>query len=172
MLIAIISDIHDNLPNLKTTLDWCHANKIEKIILCGDTTTLETINYLAANFSGEIFMVRGNIELWEDKEIKSYKNIHYYGVRGIAEINGVAIGFCHEPDNINKLLKTAKSQPEIVFYGHTHKPWLEKRGKTIIANPGNIAGVWHQATFAVWDMENKKLELKILANLRRESIIN
>ena len=42
MLIAIISDIHDNIPNLKKVLDYCRENKVEKIICCGDLATLET----------------------------------------------------------------------------------------------------------------------------------
>ena len=38
MLIAIISDIHDNLVNLTKCLNWCNANKIKTIICCGDIT--------------------------------------------------------------------------------------------------------------------------------------
>ena len=53
MKIAIISDVHDNIPNLKKVLDYCASNKIEKIICCGDLASLETLDYLNDNFTKE-----------------------------------------------------------------------------------------------------------------------
>jgi len=166
MRLAIISDIHDNLINLEKCLQYCKNENIPNLIFCGDTTTIQTAAYLAANFHGEIFMVRGNIELWEEEEIRPYKNINYLKEMGVIEIDGINIGLCHEPDKVNKLLEKNDPQPEFIFYGHTHKPWLEKRGLATIVNPGNMAGVWHQATFATFDTTIKKLELIILANLK------
>jgi hypothetical protein len=165
MLISILSDIHDNLANLEKCLTWSKNNKIEKVIFCGDTTTIETAAYLAANFSGEIFVVRGNIEIYDETELAGYKNINYCGEIGLAEIGGLNIGFCHEPEKITKILALAPAAPDFIFYGHTHKPWLEKRGTTNVVNPGNVASVWHQATFATLDTANKKLELKIIADI-------
>jgi hypothetical protein len=165
MLIAVISDIHDNLVNLDKVLGWCRANRVTKLICCGDTTTIETIHHLAAGFRGEIFMVRGNIELYDDDELPPLENIDFCGSAGSIEADGLKIAFCHEPANIEKLLKDKKGRPDFVFYGHTHKPWLEKRDSASLVNPGNVAGVWHQATFAVLDTTQKKLELKIIADI-------
>ncbi|MCX6794911.1 MAG: metallophosphoesterase family protein [Candidatus Falkowbacteria bacterium] len=168
MLIAIISDIHDNIANLKKCLDWCRRNEVEKIIQLGDITTLETINYLAENFPGEIFMVSGNLEIYRADELAEYKykNIRYSGEIDLREIGGLNIGFCHEPKNIKSVQKLASTAPDFIFYGHTHKPWLEHNGETIIANPGNVSGTFHQATFAVLDTTAKKLDLKIIADLK------
>ena len=165
MLIAVVSDIHDNLANLDKVLGWCRANRVERLICCGDTTTIETIHHLAAGFRGEIFMVRGNIELYENDELSVLKNINFYGAVGSIETDGLKIAFCHEPTHIDKLLDRKSSRPDFVFYGHTHKPWLEKRDGTSLVNPGNVAGVWHQATFAVLDTAQRKLELKIIADI-------
>ncbi len=166
MMIAIVSDIHDNIANLEKCLRWCSGHEVEKMIACGDMTNLETIDYLAANFSGEIFLVRGNMELYEEKELSRYKNIKYGGDIGLREIGGLSLGFCHEPEKTKKVFKLAAAAPDFIFYGHTHKPWLEHDGDTIIANPGNVAGVFHQATFAVLDTATKKLDLKIIADLK------
>ena len=62
MQIAIISDIHDNIPNLTKVLNYCRENKIEKIICCGDLASLETLDFLNDNFKGEIFFVFGNMD--------------------------------------------------------------------------------------------------------------
>jgi putative phosphoesterase len=164
MLIAIISDIHDNLVNLNICLNWCKTNGVTKIIFCGDTTTLETIKNLA-RFNGEIFIVRGNIELFEASELKKFPNLTYYGEIGILDLGGLRLGLVHEPKKILLLLKSADPQPDYIFYGHTHQPWLEQRQGLKIVNPGNLAGTFYQATFATLDTVSRKLELKILAQL-------
>jgi len=166
MLIAIISDIHDNLANLEKCLKWCQKNKVIKIICLGDVTTIETIHSLAHNFSGEIFLVKGNGEIYEENELNNYKNITYYGKIGLFEIEKIKIGICHKQQDITNLIQTSPKKIDFIFYGHSHKPWLEKQKNIIIINPGNLAGIFHQATFAIMDIETKKVELKILANLK------
>jgi putative phosphoesterase len=165
MLIAIISDIHDNLANLEKCLSWCQQSKINSLICCGDITNLETVSYLAQNFSGEIFVVAGNAEIYKEAELAKFKNINYYGEIAINEFNGVNIGFCHEPEKIKKIQELSPLELDFIFYGHTHKPWLEKKGSTLIVNPGTLGGIFTSATFAILDVEAKNLSLKILADL-------
>lgn len=166
MLIAIISDIHDNIANLNKCLNWCRDNGVEQIITCGDMTNLDTMRYLSAGFSGDIFLVAGNMELYNESDLSEFKNIKYSGEIGLRDIGGLTIGFCHEPQKTKRVMELALSAPNFIFYGHTHKPWLEHEGETIIVNPGNLAGVFHQATFAVLNTANKKLDLKIVADLK------
>jgi len=163
MLIAIISDIHDNLPNLDKCLNWCQKNEVKKIIFCGDATTSETIFHLAANFGGDIFIVKGNAEIYTPKEIANCSNINNQGEAGIIELEGYRLGLCHEPIKIENILLSA---PDFIFYGHTHKPWIETKNKTIIANPGNLAGTFNPATFATLETDTKDLRLHLLADLK------
>jgi predicted phosphodiesterase len=67
---------------------------------------------------------------------------------------------------------------DIIFYGHTHKPWIEdvvgniptlpgyghpsRGGELKIVNSGTLGGVFARATFAVYDTEKSEPELKIL----------
>jgi predicted phosphodiesterase len=53
----------------------------------------------------------------------------------------------------------------MVFYGHDHKPWEEMIGETRIVNPGNLANIFYAPTFAIFDTETGKLELKILSKI-------
>jgi putative phosphoesterase len=163
MKIIIISDIHDNLPNLKKCLSWCKENKVEKIICAGDLTNSETLKFLAENFSGDIFLVRGNADNYDEDEIELYKNYIYGSRTAVWQINSFRVGVCHEPFLINEVL--AKEKCEIVFYGHTHKPWIEKRGDAQVVNPGTLGGVFSPATFTIWEPASGKLELKLLATL-------
>ena len=164
-LIAIMSDSHDNLPNLKKSLAWCKKHQVKKIIFCGDVTTASTLSCLSVNFRGEIFLIKGNADLFSDKQATALPNIRFLGEIGIIDLEGIRIGLCHEPRKIKRTISLSPTPLRWIFYGHTHTPWLEKSGSTTLINPGNLAGIFHQASFAVMDMENSKLDLKILADL-------
>ncbi len=161
MLIAIISDIHDNLVNLKKCLSWCKQENVDQLICCGDVTNRETLNFLATHFSSTIHLVKGNMEIYNEQEVKQYNNIKYYGKVGKVELESKTVGICHEPFLIDKLLKSSQGY-DMIFYGHTHKPWQDKKNKIKSTNPGNIAGVLHKATFATWDTQTNKLKLILL----------
>ena len=141
MLVAIISDIHDNLVNLERCLNWCRNSKIEVMICCGDITNSETIEYLSKHFFGEIHLVKGNVELYSEAKLKRYKNIVYYGKIGRFEIGNRIVGACHEPFYIEDVIKQGKC--DIIFYGHTHKEEEKILNNTLLINPGEIAGIRH-----------------------------
>ncbi|MDD4333289.1 MAG: YfcE family phosphodiesterase [Patescibacteria group bacterium] len=167
MKIAIISDTHDNVPNLEKALLWMKENKIKKIIHCGDLCAPSILsNVLVPGFAGDIHMVFGNVE---DRDIlpqiaKDFKNVKHYGDLGEIELDNKKIAFLHFPDKAKVLAKSGKY--DYVFYGHTHKPWLETIGHCQLLNPGTLAGLFYKATFAVWDTESGKLELKLLETLK------
>lgn len=164
MKIAIISDGHDHLDKLNDFLDYSKKNKIKKIIHLGDVCKKEYLETLSKNFPGEIFLVRGNADIYEPEQISHLLNIKYYGDLGEIMIDKIKIAFVHEPSKIKLLIKTTESY-NFIFHGHTHKPWLKKDKETIIANPGNLSGIRYFPTFAVLDTSNKNLELKILNQL-------
>ncbi|MEK7202861.1 MAG: YfcE family phosphodiesterase [Patescibacteria group bacterium] len=160
MKILIISDIHDNMENLKKCLQWGKNQSIENVICCGDITNSETLKYLSENFFGKINLVKGNMEIYEETEIKLYKNINYLGLFGVAEFTDKKIGICHKPELIAKIKKL--DYCDFIFYGHTHQPDIKECGKTTIVNPGTLGGVFFKASFGVLDTAINKLELKIL----------
>ena len=155
MKIAIISDIHDNLPNLNKCLTWCNNENAEEIICCGDITHNDTLRFLALHFRNKIHLVSGNVEIYKESEVRKYENMKFYGKKGIIYIEDKTIGFCHEPEYIREILK--KEKCSIVFYGHTHKPWEEEKDGVRLINPGNISGTFQKSTFAVLDGDDLKL---------------
>lgn len=159
MKFLVISDIHDNLVNLEKCVNWGRSQEITKAICCGDVVNEETLACLAENFK-TIYLVRGNLEIYDEEEIKKYNNINYLGRFGVFEIDGKTIGLCHEPWYIKSVLKIKPCQ--LVFYGHTHEPWIEVKEGITTANPGTLGGVFNKASFAVYDSRSGELELKIL----------
>jgi len=159
MKFLIISDIHDNLVNLEKCLSWGRGQGINQVICCGDVVNSETLAYLARNLNN-IYLVRGNLEIYDEAELKKYKNIKYLGRFGVFELDDKTVGLCHEPWYIKSVLD--KKPCQIVFYGHTHEPWLKEKNGVVEVNPGTLGGVFSKATFAVWDSVSGQAELKIL----------
>ena len=156
MKIAIISDTHDNLHNLGIFFNFAKKENIEAIIHCGDTAHSETLEEILNNFSEKIFLSYGNMDFCEEFDIfKNNKRLKIFEDFGEAEIGGLKIGFCHFPE----LAKENAKKYDFVFYGHTHKPWIEKIGNCFIANPGNLAGQYYAPSFAVLETETKNLSL-------------
>ncbi|PLX26954.1 hypothetical protein C0583_05180 [Candidatus Parcubacteria bacterium] len=163
MKIVITSDIHDNITNLKTCLDWCKKEKIETMICCGDLASLDTLEILSKNFPGQIHYVSGNMDYIYQDDADDFSNISHHGEVGRVEIAGLNIGMCHQPFKFDRVL--ALGECDIVFYGHTHKPWEENKNGVRFVNPGTLSAMFSLATFAVFDTERGEMELKVLNKL-------
>jgi len=166
MKIAILSDSHDNIPNIEKALDWINQAGISLIIHCGDLAAPAVLSkVIMPKFSGEFHFVHGNVgdpELLE-KVAKDFPNVTVHGEVGQIELDNRKIAFTHFPEKALELAK--KGTFNLVFYGHTHKPWEEKIDDCRMVNPGTLAGMFYKATFAVYDTTSDKLELKILERL-------
>ncbi|MGC9051468.1 YfcE family phosphodiesterase, partial [Pyrobaculum sp.] len=52
---------------------------------------------------------------------------------------------------------------DVVIYGHTHQAAVERRGKTLVVNPGELCGcLTGRSTYAVIDLERLEVELVFL----------
>lgn len=168
MQVAIISDIHDNIPNLKKVLDYCVSSNIQKIICCGDLASLETLDFLNDNFAGEIFYTFGNMDNDFLKNYpfanEQYKKTKIFKNFGEAEIDGKRVAFIHFPKEAKELCKSGKYK--VVFYGHTHKPFEEIVNSCKMLNPGNVANQFYPPTFAVWNVDQDKFDLIRINDLK------
>ena len=179
MKFAIVSDTHDNIKNFNKVIDWLNGKKIELILHCGDICNQETINEAVKNFKGSSFA-----KATADKGIKFVRGNGDFELDSIPEKMDIELGgnpstgfpsaslgagrarkifFNHYPDIARKMAESGKY--DLVFYGHTHKPWLEEVGKCRLINPGELAGQRFKPTFAVYDTDMDKLELKILEKI-------
>jgi uncharacterized protein len=164
MRFTILADVHDNLINLKKCLDWSRENDIEALICCGDLANSDTLDCLAKNFKGRIHLIMGNCDNYDELLVLGYPNITYHDRKGgKLDIDGKLVGFCHEPYHIKHLFHQAKF--DLIFYGHTHKPWESRENGVRLVNPGTLGGVFQKSTFAVWDSNDSHLELKVTEEL-------
>lgn len=152
MKIAIVSDTHDNWPNFKKAIEWLNKEKIELILHCGDINGQEIIDEAHKLFKGEIKYAKGNADY--ELEIPDKTEL---------ELENKKIAFMHFPSEAKKAAQSKKY--DVVFYGHTHRPWDEKVGDCHMINPGELAGQFYKPSFAVYDTATGNLELKILEKL-------
>ena len=168
MLIAIISDTHDNWVNAEKAIKYINKLKIRTIIHCGDVCAPAVLAAMGKIFKGdELHLVKGNVDGDIEgfkRKIKEDQKIIYHGNAGKLEIDGLKIVFCHDPFVAKKMAQSQRY--DFVFYGHSHKPWQEKVGKTEILNPGTLAGLFSKATFAIFDTQTKKAKLILLEKIK------
>lgn len=165
MKIAIVSDSHDNIPNIDKMLAYCKKGNVNILLHCGDLCSPSVVKYLAENFSGQVWWIEGNVhgDLKKMADISEhFSNIHYLGEDGSPRIPGVnlKIYLTHYPEVAGEVAK--RGSYDYIFYGHDHRPWEKTIGRTKLVNPGTLAGMFNKATFAVLDAKIKKLDLKIL----------
>lgn len=163
MEIAIVSDIHDNLSHLNTVLDLCKSREIGHIICCGDWCSPLIISALGE--SGlNVYVVFGNNDgdrFNMTKLAQQYPNIRIYGEyigdeENILILDSVRIGVSHYPFYAKTMVKTGWY--DAVFYGHTHTYEKQKFGKSLLLNPGEVAGIFNAPSFAVYDTEFRGCE--------------
>ncbi len=160
MKIAIISDTHDNMPRFKKAVDWISKNGIDAIIHCGDICTPESMREGLGSFSGNVWACLGNNDIDYQYKIEDSSNIKVFEKVGEIKVGGKKIAFVHYPEKARILAASLKY--DVVFYGHSHRPWEENVGTCRLVNPGTCGGIFYKATFAVYNTETDALELKII----------
>ena len=160
--IAICSDSHDNLVNITKFLYYCNKEEISTIIHCGDWCAPTVMDFFRENFKGDIYGIYGNVHADKEDVMKMANKLNITMKNDDLELELSEIKFVvtHYPDKAKDLAATGKYQ--MVLCGHNHKPWKEKIETTYLINPGTLAGLFYRASFAIYDPETKKLDLKIL----------
>jgi putative phosphoesterase len=173
MQIAIISDTHDNIPNIKKAIFLINKEGISTIIHCGDITTLESFEVIRSEFKGDLFLAQGNADI-NPEEIKMkavlMKKTHFKGNAGKENIGGLTVGFTHYPWLAKKIAKGTSLTSDnakgggydVIFYGHSHTPWEEQENGIQLLNPGTVSGMFCRPTFAIYDTLTKKAKLILL----------
>ena len=166
MKIAIISDSHDNLPNIYKALDYIKKQGITTLIHCGDVCAPSVMREIAQKFGGQMHLVFGNVD-GDQKKMKelaeSLSNLTIHGEQGELEIGGKKIGWVHYPREAEEMAQSG--QYDAVFYGHDHKAWEKKIGNCMLRNPGTLAGLFAKATFAIYDTDSNSAQLILLEKI-------
>jgi len=159
MKIGIISDTHDNLPQIRKAVEFFNREKVELVLHAGDFvspfTFLEFKN-LNCPLKG-VFGNNDGDKLYLQEKFKGIGELYPEPYQ--TSLNHKNIVMLHKEELINALAESHKY--EVIIYGHTHRTDLRKIGKTLIVNPGEC-GAWltGKSTIGLLDLTN--LEAKII----------
>ncbi len=154
MQIAILSDIHDHIQNLREALKL--AQSAEALICCGDLCSPFIIDELAKGFPDrDIHIVFGNndADLFRiTTKAAAYKHIKLHGEFAELSLGGKKIAVNHF-DNISRALARSDYY-DVVCFGHNHQFEVTTVGRTLIINPGEVMGeLTGKATFVIYDSD-------------------
>lgn len=158
MLIAILSDIHDNIWNLEKVLP--QLEEAEALLFCGDFCAPFTLEMMADGFSGPVHCVFGNND--GDAFLLSHiarqaDNVTLYPQMGELELGGRKMAFIHYPYIASGLAASGKY--DVVFSGHTHEHTVAKVGSTLWVNPGEVMGRFGKPSFGLYDTDSGEFTL-------------
>ena len=162
MTIAILSDSHDHLDNLRRVLEA--VQDTEALLHCGDLVSPFVIVLLGEQYKQPIHIVYGNNDgdhaLIEERA-KQFPHITLHGATGAMKLDGRTIAFVHEPELMSPYV--AEGTYDLICYGHTHIPEQHWEGKTLIVNPGDVMGKDDaKAHYATYDTKDGTATLHAL----------
>lgn len=161
MIIGIISDTHDHVPNIKKAVRLFKDAGTKKVIHAGDYCSPFTIEHFEGMNLHGIF---GNNDGDKYLLMKKFKKIDgiLHGEFFEFDADGLKIAVYHGtyPEITDSLEKSRTY--DFVITGHTHQPRLDTTGSTTSINPGSAHGFDSEAIIAFLNTETRKVEFKEL----------
>ncbi|MCM8774549.1 MAG: metallophosphoesterase [Candidatus Omnitrophica bacterium] len=155
MKIGILSDTHDNITNINRALDWFKDKGISFFIHAGDYIAPFSLRpYFDKGF--DFIGVFGN----NDGEKEGLVKIS----RGKIFSPPYLFNLCKRDILIVHDLSQTKSDTSnisIVIFGHTHKPQIFRKDKTLFVNSGEVCG-WLTGRITIGILDLERIEAEII----------
>jgi putative phosphoesterase len=165
MLIGAVSDTHDNLPQIEKAVKYLNEQKVDLVLHAGDYVAgfvIPKFKQLNCKLIGVFGNNDGDHELLK-KRFSETTNCTVRDRFAIVTVDGVRIALLHgeETELLNAIVNSGYF--DAVIHGHSHNKSVEKMGKTLVINPGELCGyLTGKSTLALLDTvkhEAKLIEL-------------
>ena len=151
MKLGVMSDSHDNIPNVKRAVALFNELGVDLVVHAGDFIAPFAIDPLA-DLNCRVVGVFGNNDGERIMIAKKFEPIgEVHPNLASVSLDGRDIAVMHYPELAIPIAKSGDY--DVVIYGHTHKIDIHKE-KTLLLNPGETGG-WTtgKSTVAVVDLE-------------------
>ena len=152
MNILVLSDSHGNLSNMIQAVEDTSPRMIVHLGDCwGDAVKLHDrfpdipFHHVPGNCDFRLEESPEKLIFVSDLRILLCHG-HTYGVKSSL----LTAGYAAEEQNL-----------DVFLFGHTHRPLVDRRGKTLFLNPGSI-GDYRQPTYGIVTIENGKADARIV----------
>lgn len=156
MKIGILSDSHDHVDHVRRAAQCFADEGVAHLLHAGDYVSPFVLKELL-KCPGDFIGIFGNND--GDKVLLSKVSdwrIHPgpYELR----LPDHRILILHEPYALEAV--AASGFYDLVIFGHTHEAVVERKGRTLIVNPGELGGwLYGRATFAIYESLTGEAEI-------------
>ncbi len=167
MLIAILSDSHDQIANLEKALAAAKAAGAAALLHCGDLCAPFMLDRLGKQFQGEVHVVAGNND-GDGRLLQTiaanHAHVTLHGIYAELTFDGHACAMIHYPEPARRIAQSG--QFRLVCYGHDHTKHVESidtaAGSTLLVNPGELLGMNGAPTWGLYDTSSGEFTLHTL----------
>lgn len=149
MRIGVLSDTH--VPDRQASIPGSileGLQGVDLIVHAGDLTCLDVLTVLE-----KIALVRAVCGNMDSPEVRSK-----LGETLVFDVCGKSIAVMHgsgSPAETENRARSSFPDADVVIFGHTHRPFVEYRGKTLLLNPGPASGcLYCKPSYAILRLED------------------
>ena len=169
MLVGIISDTHDNLPQIERAVEYLNNRKVGLVLHAGDYVAGFVIPKLA-KLECKLIGVFGNND--GDHELLKRRfgetsncTVHERFTQFEVEARKIALLHGHETELLDAII--ASGYFDVVVHGHSHHLGIKKVGRTLSINPGEVCGyLTSKSTLALLDTAKNEARIIDLSEAR------
>lgn len=137
MRVGIISDTHGQVDFTRPAVRMLESLDVERLLHCGDIGSPEVVELLAPWPTDYVF---GNCDVEQRLLRTAIERAGHvcHGEFADLTIEGVRIALLHSHDRRLFAASIGSGRYDTICYGHTHVAAIEKRGETLLVNPGAV----------------------------------
>ena len=148
MKILVLSDSHGNVENMARAVE---KEQPRLILHLGDCWS--DAERLRRRFPGiPMEQVPGNCDY---RSIEPAERLLFIEDKRVMICHGHTLGV--KQSMLRAGYKAEEENLDLLLFGHTHRPMVDMRGKTLFINPGSIGDYFHPF-YAVVTIENGKVD--------------
>ncbi|MGQ9514745.1 MAG: metallophosphoesterase [Thermoproteota archaeon] len=158
MKLGIMSDTHDRLELIERAVEVLNKERVDLVLHAGDFVspfTAEKYRDLKAKILGVFGNNDGDKAFLRKKfsEIGAEIKDHF----AFIDADGTKIGLMHGDDQALLDFLCGTGSLDILIYGHTHRASIDRKGKVLLINSGEVCGyLTSRATIAILDTSKKE----------------
>jgi len=159
LLVGVISDTHDNLPNVERAIERLNKAKVGLVLHAGDYVSPFVIPKFKA-LNCRLVGVFGNNDgdhAFLRQRFSESGNSEVHGRFAEVTVDGFRIALLHgdETELLNSLINSEYF--DAVVHGHSHAYISQKNNKTLVLNPGELCGyLTGKPTYALLDTDKRE----------------
>ena len=137
MRVGVISDTHGHVELTRPAVRMLESLEVDAVLHCGDIGSIAVVELFAKWPTHFVF---GNCDENTGAFAAAIERAGQtcHGMFGDLEFDGLKVALLHSHERNRFRDAIDSGQYRLVCYGHTHVAAIDRRGETVVLNPGAI----------------------------------